>query len=282
MSAAIEALPPLRDVISAHELSAKKSLGQNFLLDLNLTRRIARAAGSLSGGTIVEIGPGPGGLTRGLLLEGAERLVAIERDARCIEALQPLVAASEGRLTIVDADAMQVDIAALGPGPVRIAANLPYNIATKLLTGWLQQTDVITRMTLMFQREVADRIVARPGDKAFSRLSVLSNWICQTGIALTLPPQAFTPPPKVSSAVVSLTPHPAPPDPALLAALEDVTRAAFGQKRKMLRASLKSAFKAPDEVLAALSIDPTRRAETLTIEEFVGLAQHLKAKTPGA
>lgn len=278
MAEAVDTLPPLRDVIAAHGLSARKSLGQNFLLDLNLTRRIARVARPLTGGTIVEIGPGPGGLTRALLLEGAERVVAVERDPRCIEALAPLAQASGGRLEIVNADALKIDITALGPRPIRIAANLPYNIATKLLIGWLHKAEMIAGMTLMFQREVAERIVAKPGDKAYSRLSVLSNWVCRTRIALTLPPQAFTPPPKVSSAVVSLIPHPQPPEPTRLSALEAVTKAAFGQKRKMLRASLKGLFESPDQTLTMLGIDPTRRAETLSIDEFIKLAELVMRK----
>lgn len=275
MNAGIRALPPLRDVIASHGLSAKKALGQNFLLDLNLTQRIARAASPLEGGTIIEVGPGPGGLTRGLLLEGAERVVAIERDARCVEALTPLRDAANGRLTIINADATTLDVTELGPPPIRIAANLPYNIATKLLTGWLHQSGTIQKMTLMFQKEVAERITAGPEDKAYSRLSVISNWLCTTDIALTLPPQAFTPPPKVSSAVVTLTPKSMPTNGAFLGSLEDVTRAAFGQRRKMLRASLKPLFKDAESVLSTLGIDPRRRAETLTIEEYISLAKHL-------
>lgn len=266
-------LPPLRDVITQFDLGARKSLGQNFLLDLNLTAKIARVAGPLDAGTVVEVGPGPGGLTRGLLMEGASNVVAIEKDRRCIEALGPLVDAAAGRLAVVEGDATELDIASLGPPPLRIVANLPYNVATPLLTGWIAKAELFTSMTLMFQKEVADRIVAAAGDDAYSRLSVLCNWRCHTQYEITLPPRAFTPPPKVSSAVVTLTPrHPAPAD-CRLEDLEAVTRAAFGQRRKMLRGSLKTLTREPETLLGKAGLDPTRRAETLSVEEFAALAR---------
>lgn len=274
---AVAALPPLRSVIADHGLAARKSLGQNFLLDLNLTSKIARAAGAIDQGTIVEVGPGPGGLTRGLLLEGAQKVVAIEKDVRCIAALQPLVDAAAGRLTILQEDALDVDVTALGPGPIRIVANLPYNIATPLLIGWLRQADALAGLTLMFQKEVADRIVASPRDSAYSRLSVLCNWRCETRIALTLPPQAFTPPPKVSSSVVSLVPRvPAPTD-CRMEDLEKITQAAFGQRRKMLRGSLKSLGVPAEALLGRAGIAATRRAEELSVTEFVALAREWRA-----
>jgi 16S rRNA (adenine1518-N6/adenine1519-N6)-dimethyltransferase len=283
ISTAIAALPPLREVIKAHDLAARKSLGQNFLLDLNLTSKIARSAGDLSVGTVIEVGPGPGGLTRALLSEGAASVVAIEKDRRCLEALAPLVGASQGRLRVIEGDALTIDYAALGPGPLKIVANLPYNIATPLLISWLRKAEGIASLSLMFQKEVAERIVAQPEDRAFSRLSVLCNWRCDTRISLTLPPQAFTPPPKVSSAVVSLVPKvPAPTDcdPALL---ELVTQAAFGQRRKMLRGSLKSLVAQPEAVLNAAGIAPTRRAEELSVTEFTALTRAVAAqKDPAA
>jgi 16S rRNA (adenine1518-N6/adenine1519-N6)-dimethyltransferase len=269
---AIAALPPLRDVIAAHDLAPRKSLGQNFLLDLNLTAKIARAAGDLSGGTVVEVGPGPGGLTRALLSEGAARVVAIEKDARCRAALAPLEHAAGGALTVVEADAREIDVTTLGPPPIRIVANLPYNVATPLLIGWLRAADRITGMTLMFQREVAERIVAAPGDPAYSRLSVIANWRCATRIVLGLPPRAFTPPPKVASAVVGLAPHDPPPTACEMADLERVTQAAFGQRRKMLRGALKSLTSEPEALLTSVGIMPTRRAETLSIAEFERIA----------
>ncbi|MDW3207959.1 MAG: 16S rRNA (adenine(1518)-N(6)/adenine(1519)-N(6))-dimethyltransferase RsmA [Alphaproteobacteria bacterium] len=270
---AVAALPPLRSVIADHGLAARKSLGQNFLLDLNLTSKIARAAGAIDQGTIVEIGPGPGGLTRGLLLEGAQKVVAIEKDVRCITALQPLVDAAAGQLTILQEDALDVDVTALGPGPIRIVANLPYNIATPLLIGWLRQADALAGLTLMFQKEVADRIVASPRDSAYSRLSVLCNWRCETRIALTLPPQAFTPPPKVSSSVVSLVPRVPGPTDCRMEDLEKITQAAFGQRRKMLRGSLKSLGIPAEALLGRAGIAATRRAEELSVTEFVALAR---------
>lgn len=273
MSDPIEALPPLRDVIAAHGLSAKKSLGQHFLLDLNLTGKIARDAGPLDTGTTIEIGPGPGGLTRALLGAGANHVVAIERDDRCIEALSPLEEAAGDRLQILQADAKEIDLSMIGVAPRRIVANLPYNVATPLLIGWLSQAEHFESMTLMFQREVADRIVAAPGDPAYGRLSVLANWRCATRKLLSLPARAFTPPPNVDSAVVSLIPHTVLPHEAEQTVLERVTAAAFGQRRKMLRGALKSLPVPPAALLSAAGIEPTRRAETLDIAEFAGLAR---------
>lgn len=277
MSEVLETLPPLREVIAAHGLAAQKRLGQNFLLDLNLTRKIARSAGDIESGTVIEVGPGPGGLTRALLLEGAAHVIAIEKDPRCHAALQEVASASGDRLDLLEADALEVDINTLGKAPRRIVANLPYNVATPLLIGWLKQAEDIASMTLMFQREVAERIVARPGDKAFSRLSVLANWRCRTRLEFNLPPRAFTPPPKVESAVVTLRPMDKPQYPCRLADLETVTAAAFGQRRKMLRQSLKSLSVETLTLLEAADVAPTDRAENLTIEQFAALARSLAA-----
>lgn len=271
----IDDLPPLREVIRTHGLEPKKSLGQNFLFDLNLTSRIARAGGRLDGVTVVEVGPGPGGLTRALLAEGAKRVVAIEKDSRAISALTEVAARYPGRLDIVEADALSVDMAALaGEGPARIVANLPYNVATPLLTGWVA-TDAWPqwwdRLVLMFQREVAERIVAQPGDDAYGRLGVLCGWRCEARIAFDVSPQAFTPPPKVTSSIVILEPR-ATPLPCPVRDLEAVTQAAFGQRRKMLRQSLKSLGDAA-ALLDAAGIEPTKRAEEITVEGFVALAR---------
>jgi 16S rRNA (adenine1518-N6/adenine1519-N6)-dimethyltransferase len=270
-----DGLPPLREVIRQHGLAAKKSLGQNFLLDLNLTGKIARSAGDLSGSTVMEIGPGPGGLTRALLSSGAAKVVAVERDERCIAALDEIAAHYPGRLEIVAADALQADLAVLAGDerPVRIVANLPYNIGTELLIRWLTAAEwppFYASMTLMFQREVAERIVAKPGDDAYGRLGVLAGWRAEAKILFDVPPQAFTPPPKVTSSVVSIVPRETPM-PADLRALETVTRAAFGQRRKMLRQSLKPL--GGDALLLAAGIDGTKRPETLSIGEFVSLAK---------
>ena len=272
-AAPIAGLPPLRDVIARFGLDARKSLGQHFLLDLNLTRRIARAAGDLSQGTVIEIGPGPGGLTRALLAEGARRVVAIERDRRCVEALQGLVAASEGRLSLLQEDAMQVDAAALGEPPRRIVANLPYNIATVLLVAWLKRAEAFAGMTLMFQKEVADRIAAGPGSKAYGRLSVMASWRCDVRILFNLPARAFTPPPKVASSVIRLAPLPAPRHPAAWDAMEKVVAAAFGQRRKMLRGALRTLDADADRLLEAAGVDPEARAETLSVAQFAALAR---------
>jgi 16S rRNA (adenine1518-N6/adenine1519-N6)-dimethyltransferase len=270
---AIDDLPPLRDVIARHELRAIKAFGQNFLLDLNLTGRIARAAGDLRDATVIEVGPGPGGLTRALLAGGAKHVVAIERDRRCIAALAEIEAHYPGRLTVIEGDALTTDMASLGDGPTRIVANLPYNIATPLLVGWLQAEPwppFYESMTLMFQREVAERIVAEPRSKAYGRLGVLSAWRAETRILFDIDPRAFTPPPKVTSSVVSLVPRPNPL-PADTATLERVTAAAFGQRRKMLRQSLKSLGVDVNALLDMSGIAGTSRAEEIDVAGFVAL-----------
>jgi 16S rRNA (adenine1518-N6/adenine1519-N6)-dimethyltransferase len=275
-------LPPLREVIRRHELIARKSLGQNFLLDLNLTGRIARAAGPLAGVTVIEVGPGPGGLTRALLTEGAAHVVAIERDARAIAALEEIAAHYPGRLTVVPGDALDFDVApylAAGPaaGPARVVANLPYNIATALLIGWLTAgpwPPWYDRLILMFQREVAERIVAGPGSKTYGRLSVLAGWRTEAKILFDIAPSAFVPPPKVTSSVVQLVPR-ASPLSCNRRALERVTEAAFGQRRKMLRASLRQLGVDPVPLLESAGIDPTARAEDIAVEGFVALARGL-------
>lgn len=278
--AAIAALPPLRAVIQAHGLTARKGLGQHFLMDLNLTRRIARAAGPLDGANVVEIGPGPGGLTRALLLEGATHVTAVERDPRCIAALAPLVEAAAGRLAVVEADALTVDPETLAPPPRLIVANLPYNVATVLLVRWLARLQGIAGMTLMFQAEVADRLVAQPSTKAYGRLSVLTQWLTQPDVELALPARAFTPPPKVDSAVVRFAPRPADPDIAFKS-METVLAAGFGQRRKMLRQSLKALGVAPEPLLEAAGIAPTQRADALTVAEFRRLAAAWQAVQAG-
>lgn len=272
-----DGLPPLRDVIRRHDLAAKKSLGQNFILDLNLTRRIARAGGPIDGRTVIEVGPGPGGLTRALLMEGAGRVIAVERDARCLPALQDVADRYPGRLIVTAGDALDTDWPALlGAGEKAVvAANLPYNAATTLLIGWLESDPWPPwwdRMVLMFQKEVAERIVAEPGSKAYGRLSVISQWRADVRIALTLPPEAFTPPPKISSAVVVFTPRPEPRPECSVAALGRVTQSAFGQRRKMLRVSLKTLVPNPDELLEAAGIAPDLRAERLSVRDFARLA----------
>jgi len=269
-------LPPLREVIARHGLATRKALGQNFLLDLNLTGRIARAAGPLEGHDVVEVGPGPGGLTRALLDNGARRVIAIERDARCLPALQEIAAAYPGRLTIVEGDALETDMAALAVRPTRIVANLPYNIATPLLVGWLQSDPWppwYSSLTLMFQREVAERIVAAPGSKAYGRLGVLAQWRTRPRILFDVDRRAFTPPPAVTSSVVELVPREAPLAPANPRALEIVVAAAFGQRRKMLRASLKSLGRDPSAIIEAAGAAPTQRAEELSVEQFCALAR---------
>ena len=277
----IDDLPPLRAVIAAHDLRAKKSMGQNFLLDLNLTAKIARLAGDLSGSDVLEIGPGPGGLTRGLLAEGARRVVAVEKDARCLPALAEIAAHYPGRLEVVQGDALKFDPATLRP-PVRIVANLPYNIGTELLVRWLTPPawpPFWQSLTLMFQREVAERIVARPGSKAYGRLALLAGWRADARIVLTLPPEAFTPAPKVASAVVHLTALPQPRYPADPATLSRVTAAAFNQRRKMLRASLRGLDPGIEARLTRLGIPPTARAEEIDLEGFCRLARDL-TETP--
>ena len=277
---AIDTLPPLREVIAAHGLSAKKALGQNFLLDLNLTAKIARQAGDLSACDTLEIGPGPGGLTRGLLSEGARHVVALEKDARCLPALQQIAEAYPGRLTVLQGDALATDPAPHLTPPVRVVSNLPYNVGTELLVRWLTPPDwppFWQSLTLMFQREVAERIVAQPGGKAYGRLAILAQWRAEARIALTLPPSAFTPPPKVSSAVVHLTALPRPRFPADAATLSRVVAAAFNQRRKMLRSSLKGVSPDIEAHLQAAGIAPTTRAEQVPLEAFCALARSLEA-----
>jgi 16S rRNA (adenine1518-N6/adenine1519-N6)-dimethyltransferase len=270
---------PLREVIARHGIAARRSLGQNFLLDLNLTRRIARAAGPLDRGTVIEIGPGPGGLTRALLAEGATRVVAIERDRRCLAALAELAAAYPSRLELVEGDALELDPAALAPGPRRIVANLPYNIATALLLRWLDRVQEYESLTLMFQREVALRLVAQPRSPAYGRLSVIVQWLTAPKILFDVSPSAFVPPPRVTSSVVSLTPLVSRFAPADKATLERVTAAAFGQRRKMLRSSLKALGVPVEPLLAAAGISGTARAEELSVTEFCALARAVTAKT---
>jgi len=273
-----DALPPLREVIRRHGLSARKSLGQNFLLDLNLTGRIARAAGPLEGVTVLEVGPGPGGLTRALLAEGAARVIAVERDERTAGALDEIAAYYPHRLQVVSGDALDFDIAPhLGNTPIRVVANLPYNIATALLVSWLSiepWPPWYDRLVLMFQREVAERIVAKPGSKTYGRLSVLTGWRTQAKILFDIAPSAFVPPPKVTSSVVQLLPRETPL-PCERRALERVTEAAFGQRRKMLRQSLKQLVSDPIPLLEKAGLDPTARAEDIGVEGFVALAKGL-------
>jgi len=276
-----DGLPPLREVIERHGLAAKKSLGQNFLFDLNLTRRIARAAAPFDNCTIVEIGPGPGGLTRALLMEGAPRVIAVERDDRALAALAEIEAAYPGRLTVIAGDAMAVDWATLVKGPAKIVANLPYNIGTPLLTGWLTAGDWppwYASLTLMFQKEVAERIAAKPGSDHFGRLSVLCQWRCHVHKLFDVHRSAFTPPPKVTSSIVQLLPK-TPETACDVKVLERVTAAAFGQRRKMLRQSLKDVFTAPEEVLLRLAIPPTARAEELAVNDFARLAVEARASS---
>ncbi|WP_010140822.1 16S rRNA (adenine(1518)-N(6)/adenine(1519)-N(6))-dimethyltransferase RsmA [Oceanicola sp. S124] len=278
--AAIDGLPPLREVIATHGLAAKKSLGQNFLLDLNLTAKIARQAGDLSGCDVLEIGPGPGGLTRGLLSEGARKVLAIEKDARCLPALAEVAAHYPGRLQVIEGDALQIDPLAHLTPPIRVAANLPYNVGTELLVRWLTPPEwppFWESLTLMFQREVAERIVAAPGSKAYGRLALLASWRAEARIAISLPPEAFTPPPKVSSAVVHLTALPEPRYPADPKVLERVVAQAFNQRRKMLRAALKGLAPDLEDRLLASGIKPTDRAETVGLEQFCALARNIAA-----
>lgn len=267
----IDALPPLRDVIEAHGLRAKKSLGQNFLLDLNITDKIVRGAGDLRGLTVFEIGPGPGGLTRSLLKSEAEKIIAVEFDERAVGALEDLKKVSGGRLEIVQGDALKIDLAGLAAKPRAIVANLPYNIATVLLMGWLKQIredEAYQSMTLMFQKEVAQRLTAAPGSKAYGRLSVMAGWLCKVEKLFDLPPAAFTPPPKVSSSVVRFIPKQLPKDAPSFEAVEKITAAAFGQRRKMLRSSLKEYR----DALAVLGIDESLRAEDVPVADYIRLA----------
>ncbi len=276
--AAIDGLPPLREVIKTHDLVAKKQLGQNFLLDLNLTAKIARAAGDLTGSDVLEVGPGPGGLTRGLLAEGARRVLAVEKDPRCLPALAEIAAAYPGRLEVVNEDALKLDAAALLTPPIRIVANLPYNVGTELLIRWLTPAvwpPFWESLTLMFQKEVAERIVAKPRTEHYGRLALLAQWRCDARIVLVLPPEAFTPAPKVHSAVVHLTRLAEPRYPADEAVLGRITAMAFNQRRKMLRSSLKGMGPDIEEKLRAAGIEPTARAEEISLEKFCALAREV-------
>lgn len=274
-----DGLPPLREVIARHGLDARKSLGQNFLFDLNLTRRIARSAAPLSGSTVIEIGPGPGGLTRALLLEGARKVVAVEKDARALPALREIAAHYPGRLEIVEADALRYDWAAHITGEAKIVANLPYNIATPLLTGWLTSPwpPWFSSLTLMFQKEVAERIVAAPGSDAYGRLSIISQWSASARKLFDIDRRAFTPPPKITSSVVQLIPRPERIPACDISLLEKVTAAAFGQRRKMLRSSLKSLHRDMGKVLDGLGIDANLRAEQLAVADFARIAAALES-----
>lgn len=280
MSLAPDGLPPLREVIAEHGLSARKALGQNFLMDLNLTGRIARTAGDLTACDVLEIGPGPGGLTRALLAAGARHVVAIERDERCLPALAQIAGAAPGRLTVLAGDALALDPTPHLAGPVRVVANLPYNVGTELLVRWLTPRDwppFWQSLTLMFQKEVAERIVAPPGGKAYGRLSLLAQWRCNARIAFEIPPRAFTPPPKVTSAVVQLDRLEAPRFPADPATLSRIVALAFGQRRKMLRASLKPLGPDLPALLAAAGIPETERAEQVSLEAFCALSRLVEA-----
>lgn len=274
-----DGLPPLREVIARHGLAAKKNLGQNFLFDLNLTRRIARAAAPLDSTVVIEIGPGPGGLTRALLAEGADKVIAVERDARAMPALAEIAARYPGRLEIVEGDAMETDWQALAAGrPAKIVANLPYNIGTPLLVGWLSAKSWppwYTSLTLMLQKEVALRCAAAPGSPDYGRLSVLCQWRCNVKRLFDVNRSAFTPPPKVTSSIVQLVPLVKPVGDCTLDDLERVTAAAFGQRRKMLRQSLKGLFENPEELLPQLGLDPQARAETVPVAGFAALAKAL-------
>lgn len=277
---AIDTLPPLRDVIRRFDLQARKSMGQNFLLDLNLTAKIARQAGDLTACDVLEIGPGPGGLTRGLLSEGARKVLAIEKDARCLPALAEIAAAYPGRLEVVEGDALEIDPLARLTPPIRVAANLPYNVGTELLVRWLTPAGwppFWESLTLMFQREVAERIVASPGSKAYGRLAILAQWRSDARIVMQLPPEAFTPPPKVASSVVHLTALPAPRFPADPQVLSSVVATAFNQRRKMLRSALKSVAPDIEDRLRAAGLKPTDRAEQVPLEGFCALARAIAA-----
>ncbi len=272
----IDGLPTLSQVIRDHELVAKKALGQNFILDLNLTAKIARSAGDLSAHDVLEVGPGPGGLTRGLLVEGARRVLAVEKDMRCLPALAQISAAYPGRLEVVQGDALAMDVTARLTPPIRVVANLPYNVGTELLIRWLTPQvwpPFWTSLTLMFQREVAERIVARPGGDHYGRLALLAQWRADARIVMSLPPEAFTPPPKVHSAVVHLTALPAPRYPADGAILQRIVAMAFNQRRKMLRSSLKGMGPDIEDRLVAAGIPPTARAEEIGLEAFCTLAR---------
>ena len=273
-------LPPLREVVARHGIGARKALGQHFLFDLNLTARIARVAGPLAGRNVVEVGPGPGGLTRALLASDVAAVHAIEKDERCLAALEELGRAFPGRLHVHAGDALDIDDAALVPAPRVVVANLPYNVSTVLLRAWLGRIRAYESLTLMFQREVAERLAAPPGGKDYGRLSVLAQWLSQVEVMFHVPARAFTPPPKVDSTVLRFTPRETPLAPARQDRLERVTAAAFGQRRKMLRQSLKSLGVDAGALLAAAAIVPTRRAEELSVEEFCALARALETAKP--
>jgi len=272
-------LPPLRDVMQRYDLMPKKALGQNFLLDGNITDKIARAAGALHDMHVIEIGPGPGGLTRALLQAGAKQVVAVEKDSRCMAALAELGEVANGRLVVVEADALTVDVSALAPEPRCIVANLPYNVATPLLVGWLEQLarnrSAVASMTLMCQKEVADRIVAAPGSKTYGRLSVMAQWQCHVQHRFDLPPHVFTPPPKVTSSVLHFVPHAQPIVDVPWRVMEKVVEKAFGQRRKMLRSALKGMTADTERWLEQAGIFPTERAEQLSVAQFGALARSL-------
>lgn len=271
-----DGLPPLREVIKTYELSARKGLGQNFLLDLNLTRKIARGAGRIEGASVLEIGPGPGGLTRALLMEGVAHVTAVEKDPRCLPLLADIAAAYPGKLTVLEADALEVDERSFDTAPTLVVANLPYNVGTPLLVKWLTADEWLPwwqSLTLMFQREVAERIAAAPGSKSYGRLSVLSQWRAQATILFDVPASAFVPPPKITSSVVHIVPIPEPAHAPQVATIERVTAAAFGQRRKMLRAALKTLSPQAEALLEAAQIDPTSRAEEVDVASFCRLAK---------
>ncbi len=270
-------LPPLRDVIRTHDLTARKGLGQHFLLDLALTARIARAAGDITQGTTIEIGPGPGGLTRALLDQGAS-VIAIEKDRRCLAALAEVAAVWPGKLEIIDGDALKLDVTGFGTLPRRVIANLPYNIGTELLVRWLSRPDAFASLTVMVQKEVAERIAADPDSKIYGRLSILAGWRWKVTRALEVPPEAFTPPPRVESTVIHIVPLPEPVAEADAATLARVTAAAFGQRRKMLRSSLKSLGDA-EALCAVAGIDPTQRPEQISVTDFCALARAVAAQS---
>lgn len=278
----IDSLPPLRDVIRSHDLRAKKSFGQNFLLDLNLTSRIARAAGDLTGSDVLEVGPGPGGLTRGLLAEGARRVLAIEKDPRCMAPLAEIAAAYPDRLHVIEGDALAIDVLAHLTPPIKVVSNLPYNVGTELLIRWMTPAEwppFWDSLTLMFQREVAERIVARPGTKAYGRLALMVQWRADARIVLSLPPEAFTPAPKVSSAVVHITRLEAPRFTANAPTLERLVAAGFNQRRKMLRAALRGMHPDIEDMLISADILPTERAEQIGLEAWCRLARRLDGMT---
>jgi 16S rRNA (adenine1518-N6/adenine1519-N6)-dimethyltransferase len=280
----IDTLPPLREVIASHDLRARKSMGQNFLLDLNLTAKIARSAGDLTACDVLEVGPGPGGLTRGLLASGARKVLAVEKDARCLPALDEIANAYPGRLQVMNGDALEIDALAYLTPPIRVVANLPYNVGTELLVRWLTPPvwpPFWTSLTLMFQKEVAERIVAAPGSKAYGRLSLLAQWRTDPKIVFEIPPRAFTPAPKVTSAVVQFERLEEPRFPAEAATLSRVVALAFGQRRKMLRSSLKALGPDAQAMIEAAGIDPTRRAEQVPLAAFCRLSLIVAANPPG-